>query len=122
MSLVEKHRNKRDFSTTLREIKANRRAATEPVVRSSQIPRFVRHPHRVTTAPTPVASCNPVDGRLVAAWWRDSPTIVEFLLVNREAELRRHPSALVEAERARVTRRVDPEPDAVLAALPEARE
>jgi hypothetical protein len=44
MSLVEKPRNKCDFSTTLREIEANRRAATEPVVSSSQIPRFVRHP------------------------------------------------------------------------------
>jgi hypothetical protein len=50
MSLVEKPRNKRDFSTTLREIKANRRAATEPVVRSSQIPRFVRHPRLIRAA------------------------------------------------------------------------
>src|SRR5580700_7212180 len=50
MSLVEKPRNKRDFSTTLREIKANRCAATEPVVRSSQIPRFVRHPRLIRAA------------------------------------------------------------------------
>ena len=77
---------------------------------------------RMATARTPVAPCKPVDGRLVAAQRRNSPTIVEFLLINHKAELRRHPSALVEAERARVTRRVDPEPDAVLAALPEARE
>jgi len=60
MSLVEKPRNKRDFSTTLREIKANRRAATEPVVRSSQIPRFVRHPRRPARASAPRPPAPPI--------------------------------------------------------------
>src|SRR3954465_11769610 len=46
----------------------------------------------------------------------------EVLLVHHPAEHGRHPSALIEAERARVARRIDAEPDAVLAALPEARE
>src|SRR5207247_4443857 len=48
--------------------------------------------------------------------------IAEFLLVHHPAEHARHPGALVEAERAGVARRVDAEPDAVLAALPEAPE
>ena len=46
----------------------------------------------------------------------------ELLLVHHPAEHRRHPGALVEAERAGVARRVDAEPDAALAALPEAPE
>ena len=46
----------------------------------------------------------------------------ELLLVHHPAEHGRHPGALVEAERAGVARRVDAEPDAVLAALPEAPE
>src|SRR3954469_19159618 len=46
----------------------------------------------------------------------------EVLLVHHPAEGRRHSGALVEAERAGVVRRVDAEPDAPLAALPEAPE
>jgi hypothetical protein len=39
-----------------------------------------------------------------------------------DADNGRHPGALVQAERAGVARRVDAEPDAVLAALPQAPE
>ena len=53
---------------------------------------------------------------------RASCAIAELLLVHHPAEHGRHPGALVEAERAGVVRRVDAEPDAVLAALPEAPE
>ena len=51
-----------------------------------------------------------------------SGTTFDVLLVNRQAEPGRHPSTLVEAERAGLVRRIDAEPDAVLAALPEAPE
>jgi hypothetical protein len=53
---------------------------------------------------------------------RGSRSIAERLLVHHPAERGRHPGALVEAERAGVARRVDAEPDAALAALPEAPE
>src|SRR5215213_3613268 len=63
---------------------------------------------------------------LHSAPWPSRPpsscSIAELLLVHHPAEHGRHPGALVEAEGAGVARRVDAEPDAVLAALPEARE
>src|SRR5262245_33950383 len=46
----------------------------------------------------------------------------ELLLVRDPAERGRHPGALVEAKRASVARGVHADPDAVLPALPEARE
>src|SRR5262245_23742901 len=53
---------------------------------------------------------------------RRSPGFAELLLVHDPAERRSHPSPLVEAERAGVARRVDAEPNVVLATLPEAPE
>src|SRR5450755_140845 len=53
---------------------------------------------------------------------RSSRSIAELLLIHHPAERGRHAGALVEAERAGVARHVDAEPDAVLAALPEAPE
>jgi hypothetical protein len=51
---------------------------------------------------------------------RSSRSSAELLLVHHPAERRRHSGLLVEAERAGGARRVDLEPDAVLAALPQA--
>ena len=53
---------------------------------------------------------------------RRGRSVVEHLLVHHPAEHGCHPGALVEAKRAGVVRRVDAEPDAVLAARPEAGE
>src|SRR5215208_6127282 len=59
---------------------------------------------------------------LSASSRRLSLSIAQLLFVGHPAERGGHAGALVEAERAGLARRVDAEPDDVLAALPEAPE
>src|SRR3954469_25198159 len=112
-------RRRRHRSMPRRLRRPQRRRPTRPRRRRPRRrhprPRRFRDPNRAVLARH---GTEPRRGRIA----RPLRSVAQRLLVDHPSERGRHPGALVEAERARVVRRVDPQSHAALAALPEAPE